>query len=461
MLTSVEYLMVLSIVALTTLFFLSQKILSVSKKESIIKMIQKGKYNEAMSTLDNLLRKTPNNSFALYYLGETLFQQENYEKALPYFKKLTAYRNLDMEVNELKLQERLGETYLRLGLLEEAQKEFLLLLKRQKNYKYFYKVGEIFYRRNYKDNAAAYYKKALQIYPTHAPSLFRLGEIYYQAKNSEQCLIQMQKCLEAQPNHYKAHYYIGMYYKENKEYEQAMREFKYSIRETEFKLLSYYHIAECYVKQNENQRAIEVLKIPLKDLEIEFQQLDIQEFLSIRYLLSNLYENERNISEALEQWDKIIEIDPDYKNTQEKIHEYDDFRDDPCLNEFLSASNLQFEVLCERVVQNLGLKVLESEIYLGHRISIRAEESQQGWEENQSNKQFIRIYRINEIGESMVRETLEEMKKAGSVKAYCISSGFFTPQAIKYSENRPIELYSRPQLSILLNRTNPQQKSAA
>ena len=75
----------------------------------------------------------------------------------------------------------MADIYTKLGAMEDAQKEYIILTKIDAgNFYNFFKIGEIFNQRGMVDTAINYFRKAVNINPKHEESYFELGHVYYQ-----------------------------------------------------------------------------------------------------------------------------------------------------------------------------------------------------------------------------------------------------------------------------------------
>ncbi len=433
--------LVLGLILFKSLFFSA-------KNESILKFIQQKNYDDAIKNLRKLVQKDDSNSFAHFCLGEVYFHLEHYDWALPHFRKVIQLNKYNQDVQEIKTRERLAEIFLHYKQLEEAQKELLLILKLKPNdYNYYYRVGDIFYQRHYPDNAGAYYQKALEINPNHVDSLFRIGEILYHSKRTSEALDHLKQCININPACSKAHYYIGMIYLDSRNYNHAVQEFSVSVRDAEYRVQSLYQKGRALMESGHSEKGV---------FELERGLFYVTEndsaSLALRYLLAKGYEETRNLASALEQWEYISQINPDYRDVKKKLNDFSDLRMDDRLKDILTASNSIFESLCLRIVECLGLEVLEIKVSKGTVASILAIEPESKWRSVKRAKQVIKISRMNDkIGENVIRQILSEMKEIGAIRGACITTGEFSRQGIDYAESRPVQLYDRTGLCKLLN----------
>jgi tetratricopeptide (TPR) repeat protein len=110
-------------------FFFIKHILAPRKMDYILNMIESGQYKKAIAEAQLLIKKNERNHRAHFLLGEALFGNKQMEEAMIEFKFLTKLSRYDDLVPEESVRNRLAEIFLHFGQLEEAQKEFLLMIK--------------------------------------------------------------------------------------------------------------------------------------------------------------------------------------------------------------------------------------------------------------------------------------------------------------------------------------------
>ncbi|GMT48891.1 MAG: hypothetical protein IEMM0008_0430 [bacterium] len=421
-----------------------------SKIESAIKWVKIKDYQKAISILKGLVNKNDSNSEAHYYLGECYFQGKNYEWALPEYKRVLRVNKYDKDFTEASVRLRLADIYLHFQQFEEAQAEFLLVIKVEpNNEKSYFQIGKIYVERDHLDKAAGYIKKALDISPTLTEALFYSGMIKYRMRLHSEALLDLDKCVAQDKTLYKAYYYMGMVNYHVRNQQKALQNFDLASRDKEYRIRSIFQRGIILMDLNEVDQAI---------VELEKAAASIQDEDSlarnIRYQLANAYESKKDITAAIEQWEKIAQSQPDFKNIQEKLSNYADLRMEDHLKDFFVASNTAFGSICRAVMKQLHMHVTE-EVSVGSVLAVYYVE-EKGNNAIRGHKTLVRMYRQNEpVGDKVVREIIDQMKKEGGVnRSLCISATGFSKTAIEYSETRPINLIAGKELSNLLAKVN-------
>ncbi len=152
--------------------------------------------------------------------------------------------------------------------------------------------------------------------------------------------------------------------------------------------------------------------------------------------------------EAVEQWEKVAQLRPNFQDVQAKLAQYEDLRVDDKLKDLLTSTPTTFEIISQKLLKNLGYETLESKTIDDDNIEIIGMERSVKWRNVRGGKVLIRISRDNDdVNEDLVAKLVESLKIIHGIRAIYITTGKFTPQAVRYSENRPVDLYDRQRLT--------------
>jgi tetratricopeptide (TPR) repeat protein len=446
---------IIIIVPVIVLAIILKNVVFSSRLDKATKLMDGGNYSSASKELKGVISKNNANSKAHFLLGECYINLENYEWAMPEYRTVLKLGNFSSAYPEHKVRSRIAQIFLHYGKLEEAQKEFLLMTKLQpNNFMNYFNIGKIFQERNFLDNAYTYFKKALSINPKHIDSLFKAGEISYHQKRHADALIELQDALNLDNNYMKAHYYLGMIFLSNKNYLRAVKEFEFSSRDEEFKFASITQKGRAYFEHKDYDKAIIELERAVRLIKSETTVS-----LAARYYLSLAYETKRQLDKAIEQWEAIANINPNYQDVQEKLANYSELRTDDKLKDFLIASQEDFNERCKAIIHYIGFEVVEMSSFKGVKADIIASESESKWRNTRKTKRVVKIFRTSDIiGESTIREVLEIMKGVGASKGMIVTTNKYSRQAVDYAQTRPIDLIDKDGLSKLLKKIDSQPK---
>lgn len=441
---------VIAALVLGIIIFVFRRSIFSSKMESVKKLMDKNQYKEAIKILKLYINKHPNKPEPRFLIAECYYHLNNFEWSLPEYKQLLKLNKFSGDYKEANIREKLATIYLRYNQLEEAQKEFILMTQLEpNNYKNYYQIGKIFNERNYQENALQYFKKALQLNPHHAASLFAAGEISYNYKRYNEAINFLSDCVKVDPSYHKAHYFIGLVYMHNKNFTRAIQDFDIAARDNDYRLSSLLQKGICYMELGELQKAIVELE---RGIGLITEENSLA--LAIRYNLALCLEAQRDIPAAIKQWERIAKIRPNYQDVQEKLQLYSELRIDDKLKDFMIASNNVFKALSQEIIETMGLQVNDiMEKENGYLVEAIASEPESKWRNTRRMKNYIRIYRANEpIGETTIREIMEEMKTQSAVRGYCVTTSDFTRSARDFAETRPVVLVDQKGLSKLLQK---------
>jgi hypothetical protein len=176
--------------------------------------------------------------------------------------------------------------------------------------------------------------------------------------------------------------------------------------------------------------------------------------LNMRYYLAECQEKIRDIHAAIFQWEKIIEVKPDFKDVQEKLKHYSEFRQDDHIKDFLIAGLSQFEHLTRKIVEAMGCTIMDIEIISDIEIEIIATEADNKWRNARQSNKIFRILRTTDvIHDRFLRSIHENMRLKNATRIVVISTGDFSQSAIDFANTRPIELYGKSELVNMLKKS--------
>lgn len=417
------------------------------------KLLSQKKVSEALNLFKNLVNKRPFDPNVHFYLAESYYTANNYDWALTEFKKVESFNRADYKYfSEKKLHERLADLYLRFGKTTEAQKSLLSILEvSPEDYNTHIKIGDIFFKRTLFDNALSYYQKALSINSKGAEALYKCGEVFYYKKDFNQALGYLQGAVKNDQTKLKAHYYIGMIYKTSNNYAKAVSVFEQASQKNEVRVQSLYQKGTCLVKLGENAQAIASFERALKTAVKDNMEEKSSTMLALRYSLASCYENEKKILLALDQWEKISEVNKDYEDVKSKLNMYQDLRVDDKMKDYLTVTKAKFDSICKKIIEHKNQSILEIQEDAKECFEAIVSESEGEWLKARKSKKLVQFHRKNEpIGDQTIRNALEKMKKVSAMELEIYSSSGFTNVAESYSETRPVALIDRDSLSTLL-----------
>ena len=159
-------------------------------------------------------------SLDYFLLGNTYYEQKEYEKAIEAYKKA-------IEINPKD-----DSAYTNMGVAYRKQEEY--------------------------EKAIEAYKKAIEINPKKDSAYTNMGNAYAEQKEYEKAIEAYKKAIEINPKDDSAYFNMGVAYTEQKEYEKAIEEYKKAIEINPKKDSAYFNMGSAYAEQEEYEKAIEI-----------------------------------------------------------------------------------------------------------------------------------------------------------------------------------------------------------
>ncbi|MEW6563984.1 MAG: tetratricopeptide repeat protein [Spirochaetota bacterium] len=434
-------------------YFLFKSIFIPKKIESIDNLIKQGKIQTAIRAARSLINQDPRNADAHYMLGKAYLADNKSELALMEFKAVNQIALFGPHIPENEFRKTIAQLFVKYNQIEEALKEYLLLIKMEAyQADHYYWAGKLFSERNRSDMALNYLRKAVELDPRHSKAHYELGLLLYREKKPIEAKSELEAALKLQGDNPQAYYLLGKLQKEAHDYVAALLSFEKAQRDNDLKVKALVERGGCYMSMNAIDKAIPELERAIKSSSDESSQ----ETLYARYFLAMCYEKNRELDRAIEQWEKIYVKKPNFRDVAEKLSQYQEFRTDDKMKDYLTSGQNEFMEICKALVsQGMSLQVRDvTEIQNGCDI-IAVEGDAAKWRNVRKLPRLIRFYRKPEmIDDNLVRMLMEQMKKLNMTRAVIVTSSGFTRSAQEFADSRPVELINKDQLQELLNKTD-------
>ncbi len=276
----------------------------------------------------------------IFELAQKITQTKGLKKTIKEYQRI-----LDKDPSEVKTRIKLGDLYLRRGALDKAVKEY-------------FKIGEHYIGEELDLKAIAMFKKILVLDPGMIDSYYKLADLYYRRGLFGEAKLQYHKVLEVDPkdkkardglkmietketkvkvpekkiveenarekdpvwnailqelqrqlsaqlkqDDYQTHYHLGIAFKEMGLQQRAIEEFKIAIADPNQEFYCYLMLGICYREMGNYSDAVENLKKGLK-----IKPLVTKQYEDIYYQLGQTCEEAGQLKEALEAFNKVLEI---------------------------------------------------------------------------------------------------------------------------------------------------------
>ena len=417
------------------------------KLEEIAKMIETGQTKLAIKKLNEVLESDDRNAYAHYLLAEAYLMEKNIQYAILEYRQVLKLGKFSENVREIDVRSKLAKIFKEKHAIEEAKKEYLILTKIDPlNYLNYYELGCIYFNASVYEKAAPYFKKSISSNEIHDMSYYYLGQIYYRSGNFQDAKQIFIDALKVNQKNYKAHYFLGLVLRQLGDYEWAIKEFDIAQKSEDIKVKSFLAKGTCYIEREQYPKAIIELERGLK-----FAKRGSDSELNIRYFLGESQEKIRDLHSAISNWEKIAEVDKNFRDVQEKLKSYAEFRQDDRIKDFMIAGLSKFEHMCRKIVESMGYTIMDIDILSDTEIEFLATETEGKWRNTRKTNRIIRIVRKTEtLSDNLLRLLNEQMKPKFATRVILITAGDFSQSAVDFSNTRPIELLGKSDLIGLL-----------
>ena len=417
------------------------------KIEEIAKMIELGQTRLAIKKLNEILEKDDRNPYAHYLLAEAYVKEDNIQYAILEYRQVAKIGRYDDKVREIDVRTKLAKIYKSRNAAEDAKKEYLILTKLEPlNYEHFFNLGIIFFEAGAMDKAAAYFRKSISNNNRHIESYYYLGQILYRSSNYSDAKQAFIDAIKIDQAYYRAHYFLGLVLRQMGDLEWAIKEFEIAQRDDGIKVKCFLAKGTCYSDREMYPRAIVEFE---RGIKIARRGSDTE--LNLRYFLANAQEKIRDLQSAISNWEQIASVNRNFRDVQEKLAAYADFRQDDSVKDFMIAGLSQFEHVCRKITEVLGLTIMEIDILSDTEIEILATETEGKWRNTRTSNRIVRIMRTTTtVTDRLLRNMYESLKERNATRIVIISTGDYSQTAIDFANTRPIELYSKGELTKLL-----------
>jgi tetratricopeptide (TPR) repeat protein len=432
------------------IFFVGRSLIVPRRVEVLAGLLKRGKTQIAIKTAKAILAREPKNAEAHYYLGKAYLADGKSELALMEFKAVNQIGIIGKNIPELDFRQTLAQLFVRYSQPEEALKEYLLLIKLQPNKAdYYYWAGKLFSERNRRDMAENYLKKAAELNPRDGKIHYELGLMLYRDKKTSEARAELEAALKYQQDNAQAYFYLGKLQKDAKNYQDALGAFEKAARDAQFKVKALVERGGCFMSLNAVDKAIPELERAVRAITDESGQ----DSLYARYFLAMCFEKNRDIDKAIVQWDKIYAQKKNFRDVGEKLTQYQEFRADDKMKDYLTSGQQEFLDLCKALVtQAMDFNVKDIRPIPNGCDIIAMENDSAKWRNVRKMPRLIRFYRMPEmVDEAKIRTILEDIKTNNMTRAVVATSSGFSGSALEFANSRPVELYNKEKLQELLH----------
>jgi len=433
------------------IFFLARRYMAPKRIEHVYDLLRQEHYAQAIRGAKALLAKDERSVDAHYLLAKAYLNEGRPELAAVEFKTINQIGRFGDYCQEEIFHKEAGEVFKSQNQIVEALKEYLLLIQSQPNVaNHYFEVGDLLERRGTSDKSFGYYKRAVKIDPKHSKSHCKLGLLFYRAKKPTEAKFELTQAVKFDSENYDAQYYLGKLLRDNQDFVGALKHFEKAQRSADLKVKTLIERGGCYLSLNNYDRAISEFA---RATRLSSDESNLEHLYS-RYFLAVAYEKNRNLEEAIGEWEKIYAIKPSFQDVAEKLSHYQEMRIDDRVKDYLTSNQPTFHRISEAIVHVMRLEVRET-TNIQSGCQIVAVEAESKWRNVRKMPRLIWFLRVSEtLNENVVRRLLEEMKNLNIPRGVVFTSSDFSRKAVEFAESRPIDLYKKSQLQDFLKKAN-------
>jgi len=423
-------------------FYLFKTYVMPKKVDELAHMIESGQVVLAIKKLQTLVEEDDHNPYLHFLLGEAYMKtgqlqeaQMEYKAALKYIVKDTS------KVKEETVRSRLARLFMQTRNFNEAKKEFLILTKiNPSDPENFYQVGMLFEKAGLSEKALPYFQQAAKINPSHGDSQYYIGVINYNFKNIRDAKAALTEAVRINPKNHGAHYHLGQCLRNQKELDWAIKEFDAASKDEGWYPRALLGKSLCFFEKEQYRKVITTLEGVIDSV----TNMDVK--LNMYYYISIAAEKLRDFNIAINYWEKIVDINPKFRDVKEKLSTYEEFRTHDSIKDFMIASPGKFEKICRDLVEKDGYSVSDLQVVNDSQVMIIATDSpgQGALRATKSPTTIFMIYRTTDpIAEKELRQVHELMKSRNITRGACYTTSEYSTQAEIFCQSRPIELFDR------------------
>lgn len=413
------------------------------KLDSIKQLIDSNNLDEALNKLTKIIQDGKSTPRTHMYLGEVFEKKGDINTAIMEYQKCLKEGGFISESEQLVIHIKLAELLNRIGRVDDALGEYLILAKQYPNDPYYLmQIGDIFFSKKKFGNASNYYKQALLLNNSNPVAHYNLGRLYYMIGINTDCEFHLKKAVELSPKFYDAYYYLGLLALRQSQGNNALMYFSKAIYSSKFKGLTYLNIGNLLFNSNKIEEALNFYLKSIANLN------DKENLLLAKYNVALCYEKLGNIDKAVEFFREVYMEKSDYKDVATKIALYSELSANDKLKEYIISKKNEFELIINKILNFFKYKPLESFFYDKFVYVIGIPSNLTPDSTNKKDNNFFVFFRTMDdtFSDDELFLMKEKMLNANCSKMYIIFPGEFPENAKKWAENRDVVLIDKARL---------------
>ena len=287
----------------------------------IEKLIEKGKYHEALAEIIKILNNNPDDLNAKAYIGSVYSAQFKLDAAKREYQKM-----LEKDPNNAAAHNGLGMVYYRRTtssdmkvrkqipqLLNKALKEFSKAIENAPLfYQAYNNAGEIFYEQGRIPEAKTYFRKSMELKPDYSKAVENYGKVLFSENQINDAIKKYKESIKLNTRNSSAYYHLGEALIAKGQYSDAIKYLQTSLYLFPNSAPVHNMLGKAYELQKNEAAAI---------AEYKKASLIKPEYPSPYLSLANIYENRGDEELAISELRNAISVNPNFYEARARIAE--------------------------------------------------------------------------------------------------------------------------------------------
>ncbi|MGL4676273.1 MAG: tetratricopeptide repeat protein [Brevinema sp.] len=451
---SIFYVIALTIVLVVVLSCIYFIIIVPTRETHLKELLSKLQFEDAALFLKNILRKEPHNLKIAFELAELYWKMKDYDQALHAYEQLLTK----------KLPRPIHQTVLfRIANWQKDQKQYHtaqeniseLLTIDPNNFEYLSFLADIYFETQQYQESMAIYKKALSINKQDLHCWKYLGNSYFYQKHYTDAYKAFAYAINIDPKDPELWYKSAETCRLSEDNDKAL---SFYIRTEQFPQSNYafqsvLKIADIYRSKNLQQSYVQYLEKARLMIQTNpdntFNKADI---LEVYYQLGAIYLYDNHLDLALTEWEQVLKIDPEYKDTSELFNAHYTSRIHDFFKDMLTAQGEQLTEVLLEFVKSLGYTIDSIQNFGEYTINIHVSESSSKWRDIRRRKTIISFWCSTEPVPIDIGHRLSSTKHThGISQIYIISAGPVLSEVRQILSKKSVDIFDQTNIKELID----------
>lgn len=392
-------------------------------------------YQQASEILKAILSKKKDYVPAVFLRARILKLQKQYLMAISELQGILSIPDFEKHANEAEVHQMLADLYKETQQWDKEINEYEKLIKLEPdNITANYRYGLALYKQKKYNIAKNNLMRAMELGYSDNDILFMIGICNYELSHFYEAEEFFLKAAEVPEYELDSAFYLGMIYKNRDDFEKAIEMFDKAKSGKKFYIQSLYQLGEIYYQRESFENAIKILEKGVDKLEDKKP-----ESLDYRYLLSECYDRQNMITEAIDELKKIIKVNGDYKDAKIKLENYKTILENSNMKFIFDAPPEKLLPLIHEIITRMNYNVISKDIISNNELLFKAFNIKR-INDPQMLVYFLRTTAV--IEEDDIIDFYKKMSKENSNKGMFFTTSSFSGKAEIAAASRMIELFN-------------------